>query len=192
MLRMTGGCTKWNVMVKDVAELPHIINKAFEIATTGRPGPVLVDLPKDISTAVLRKALPFSVTTPRIRSAALLHNVSTKSLPASSPSPIANAASLINRAHRPIIYAGHGIISSPLGPDLLRTLSNQGNIPVTTSLHGLGAFDETDEKKSLHMVGMHGAAYANMAIQTADVVVVLGARFDEKVTGEIGGACSFS
>ncbi|KAH6897929.1 hypothetical protein BKA70DRAFT_745630 [Coprinopsis sp. MPI-PUGE-AT-0042] len=88
-----------------------------------------------------------------------------------------------NRAKRPVIYAGNGVLSSPMGPKFLAELSEKGNIPVTTTLQGLGAFDETDEK-SLHMLGMHGSAYANLAMQNADVIIALGARFDDRVIGK--------
>jgi acetolactate synthase-1/2/3 large subunit len=97
---------------------------------------------------------------------------------------IKQAAELINQSQRPIIYAGNGVLSSPLGPKLLAELVEKGNIPVTTTLQGLGAFDETNDK-SLHMLGMHGSAYANLAMQHADVIIALGARFDDRVTGKI-------
>ncbi|KAF9218232.1 putative glyoxylate carboligase [Gyrodon lividus] len=97
---------------------------------------------------------------------------------------IQQAASLINQAQRPVIYAGNGVLSSSLGPKLLAQLAEQGNIPVTTTLQGLGAFDETSEK-SLHMLGMHGSAYANLAMQQADLIIALGARFDDRVTGKV-------
>ncbi|EPQ57788.1 acetolactate synthase [Gloeophyllum trabeum ATCC 11539] len=176
-------CTKWNVMVKEISELPRRINEAFKIATSGRPGPVLVDLPKDVTAGILRTPLPYRVTTP---GAAL-------SLPTNPLQPdeapidhqlVRQAAELINNAKRPIVYAGHGVLSSPLGPKLLAELSEKGNIPVTTTLQGLGAFDETNER-SLHMLGMHGSAYANLAMQQADVIIALGARFDDRVTGKI-------
>ena len=175
-------CTKWNVMVKDIAELPRRINEAFKIATSGRPGPVLVDLPKDVTAGILRTPLPYKATTPGS------HTLPTNPLqPTTSPTDIVliqQAASLINQAQRPIIYAGNGVLSSPIGPKLLAQLAEQGNIPVTTTLQGLGAFDETNEK-SLHMLGMHGSAYANLAMQNADLIIALGARFDDRVTGKV-------
>ncbi|KAF8121976.1 thiamine diphosphate-binding protein [Boletus edulis] len=175
-------CTKWNVMVKDIAELPRRINEAFKIATSGRPGPVLVDLPKDVTAGILRTPLPYKATTPGS------HTLPSNPLQTTtSPSDIVliqQAASLINQAQRPIIYAGNGVLSSPLGPKLLALLAEQGNIPVTTTLQGLGAFDETNEK-SLHMLGMHGSAYANLAMQNADLIIALGARFDDRVTGKV-------
>lgn len=176
-------CTKWNVMVKDIAELPRRINEAFKIATSGRPGPVLVDLPKDITAGVLRTPLPYKATTPG-RPLGLPSNPLHATEAQADVQLIRQAAELINQAQRPIIYAGHGVLSSPLGPKLLKQLSQEGNIPVTTTLQGLGAFDELDEK-SLHMLGMHGSAYANLAMQEADVIIALGARFDDRVTGKV-------
>jgi acetolactate synthase I/II/III large subunit len=175
-------CTKWNVMVKDIAELPRRINEAFKIATSGRPGPVLVDLPKDVTAGILRTPLPYKATTPNLQTLPM----NPLQLPETSidTQMIAEAAVLINQAQKPIIYAGHGILSSPMGPKLLAQLAELGNIPVCTTLQGLGAFDETDEK-SLHMLGMHGSAYANLAMQRADVIIALGARFDDRVTGKI-------
>lgn len=175
-------CTKWNVMVKDITELPRRINEAFKIAMSGRPGPVLVDLPKDVTAGILRTPLPYKATTPG------LHTLPSNPLQAvTSPTDmvlIQQAASLINQSQRPIIYAGNGVLSSPFGPKLLAQLAEQGNIPVTTTLQGLGAFDETNER-SLHMLGMHGSAYANLAMQSADLIIALGARFDDRVTGKI-------
>ncbi|OCH93826.1 acetolactate synthase [Obba rivulosa] len=176
-------CTKWNVMVKDIAELPRRINEAFKIATSGRPGPVLVDLPKDITAGILRTPLPYKATTPG-RPLGLPTNPLQSPGAATDMPAIKQAADLINQAQRPIIYAGHGVLSSPLGPTLLKQLAQEGNIPVTTTLQGLGAFDELDEK-SLHMLGMHGSAYANLAMQQADVIIALGARFDDRVTGKV-------
>ncbi|KAG8963416.1 Acetolactate synthase, mitochondrial [Tulasnella sp. 419] len=176
-------CTKWNVMVKDIAELPRRINEAFKIATSGRPGPVLVDLPKDVTAAILRTPLPYKATTPGIN-LGLPENPLHPAASQSEMALIRQAADLINQSKRPIIYAGHGILASPQGPELLARLANEGNIPVTTTLHGLGSFDETNER-SLHMLGMHGSAYANLAMQQADVIIALGARFDDRVTGKV-------
>lgn len=183
MVGISRACTKWNVMVKDVAELPRRINEAFKIATSGRPGPVLVDLPKDITAGVLRTPLPYKATTPG-RPLGLPTNPLQTSEHQTDMLQIQQAAELINQAQRPIIYAGAGVLSSSLGPKLLKQLAQQGNIPVTTTLQGLGAFDELDEK-SLHMLGMHGSAYANLAMQQADVIIALGARFDDRVTGRV-------
>lgn len=169
-------------MVKTVAELPKRINEAFEIATSGRPGPVLVDLPKDVQAAILRKPIPMASTLPSHPSAASLvaRDLSQKQLEAA----IRRVAKLINIAKKPVIYAGQGVIALPEGPKLLKELADKACIPVTTTVQGLGGFDELDEK-SLHMLGMHGSPYANMAIQDADLVIALGARFDDRVTGSI-------
>ncbi|KAA8566890.1 hypothetical protein EYC84_009987 [Monilinia fructicola] len=145
-------CTKWNVMVKNIAELPRRIQEAFEIATSGRPGPVLVDLPKDVTAGILRKAIPSHHVMPSLPSQAsrAAQAIQKKQLESS----IDRVAKLINIAKKPIIYAG------------------------------LGGFDELDEK-SLHMLGMHGSAYANLSMQEADLIIALGARFDDRVTGSI-------
>ena len=193
-------CTKWNVMVKDITELPKRINEAFKIATSGRPGPVLVDLPKDVTAGILRQAIPYSYTQPnmlnsipsrqtaRTRRSALYANKSNPSLRTGDQTidnpELLEASRLIGVAKRPIIYAGQGILSSPEGPKLLARLAKEYNIPVTTTLQGLGAFDELDPL-SLHMLGMHGSAYANLAMQDADLIIALGARFDDRVTGRL-------
>lgn len=179
VIGISRACTKWNVMVKSVAELPRRINEAFEIATSGRPGPVLVDLPKDITAGVLRRAIPTDTaipTTPSAASRAAIE-LTKKQLDGS----IGRVADLINMAKKPVIYAGQGVICSENGPEILKALAEKASLPVTTTLQGLGAFDELDEK-ALHMLGMHGSAYANMAMQEADLIIALGARFDDRVT----------
>jgi acetolactate synthase I/II/III large subunit len=182
VIGISRACTKWNVMVKTVADLPKRIKEAFEIATSGRPGPVLVDLPKDVTAGILRKAIPMTSTLPSLPSAATraAQEHSKRQLTAS----IKRVADLINIAKKPVIYAGQGVIAFPEGPKLLRELADKASIPVTTTLQGLGGYDELDEK-SLHMLGMHGSAYANMAMQEADLIIALGARFDDRVTGNL-------
>ncbi|KAK4211263.1 thiamine diphosphate-binding protein [Rhypophila decipiens] len=179
VIGISRACTKWNVMVKSVAELPRRINEAFEIATSGRPGPVLVDLPKDITAGVLRRAIPTETAIPTIPSAAsrAAIELSKKQLNDS----LRRVADMIKIAKKPVIYAGQGVICSENGPALLKEFAEKVSMPVTTSLHGLGGFDELDPK-SLHMLGMHGTAYANMAMQEADLIISLGARFDDRVT----------
>ncbi|KAI9298000.1 large subunit of biosynthetic type acetolactate synthase [Neoconidiobolus thromboides FSU 785] len=172
-------CTKWNVMVKDIKELPRRINEAFHIATTGRPGPVLVDLPKDITASILNQHIPAE---PKIPTFSVSDLDPTRE--ANKKKTIARVAKLINMAERPVIYAGNGLLNSIEGPELLKQLAELGDIPVTTTLQGLGAFDELDSR-SLHMLGMHGSAYANLAIQHADLIIALGARFDDRVTGNL-------
>jgi acetolactate synthase-1/2/3 large subunit len=175
-------CTKWNVMVKSISELPRRINEAFEIATSGRPGPVLVDLPKDVTGGILSRPIPVTGELPMHPSAATLvaRELSLKNLEAT----IERSAKLINNAKKPVIYAGQGVLSSPDGPKLLKELSHKACIPVTTTLQGLGAFDEMDSN-SLHMLGMHGSAYANLTMQAADLIIALGARFDDRITGNV-------
>ncbi len=182
VIGISRSCTKWNVMIRSIDEMPRRINEAFEIATSGRPGPVLVDLPKDITAGILRSAIPTESSLPPPSSAATraASELNKKQLNAS----IKRVAQLINISKKPVIYAGHGVVSSERGSELLRELAEKSSIPVTTSLHGLGAFDELNEK-SLHMLGMHGSAYANTAMQEADLIIALGSRFDDRVTGAI-------
>ncbi|KAI1323323.1 thiamine diphosphate-binding protein [Xylariaceae sp. FL0255] len=179
VIGISRACTKWNVMVKNIAELPRRINEAFEIATSGRPGPVLVDLPKDVTAGVLRKAIPTTSALPGLPSAAA--RAAMDATEKQTAISIKRVADLINIAKKPVIYAGFGVISSGNGPKLLKELADKASIPVTTTLQGLGAFDELDEK-SLYMLGMHGSAFANMAMQEADLIIALGARFDDRVT----------
>ena len=182
VIGISRACTKWNVMVKNVAELPKRIKEAFEIATSGRPGPVLVDLPKDVTAAILRHPIPMASTLPSHPSAATLaaRDLSKRQLEGA----IRRVADLVNIAKKPILYVGQGLIALPEGPALLKELAEKALIPVTTTLQGLGGFDELDDK-SLHMLGMHGSPYANLAMQEADLIIALGARFDDRVTGNI-------
>ncbi|KAJ5096628.1 acetolactate synthase mitochondrial [Penicillium angulare] len=177
VLGMSMPCTKWNVAVRDIAQLPRCINQAFEIAASGRPGPVLVELPIDITAGILRKSIQISDIFPPILDApqVLRH----ESIPT-----IKRAADLINIAERPVLYVGQGILASSRGPQLLKELADKASIPVTTTLQGLGSFDEEDPK-ALHMLGLHGSGYANKAIQEADLIIALGARFDDRVTGYV-------
>lgn len=173
-------CTKWNVMVKNVAELPKRINEAFEIATSGRPGPVLVDLPKDVTASILREAIPIQTTLP---SNALLQ-ITERFTTRFTAEAIERAAKLLNKAKKPILYVGAGVFNHPDGPALVKELADKATIPVTTTIQGLGAFDQKDEK-SLDFLGMHGNAAANTAMQQADLIIALGARFDDRVTGNV-------
>ncbi|KJK91902.1 hypothetical protein H633G_04227 [Metarhizium anisopliae BRIP 53284] len=169
---------KWNCMVTSIAELPRRINEAFEIATSGRPGPALIDLPKDITAGILRKAIPTQNCLPSFPSIA--SQAAKRLMEKQLNTSLGHAAGLIKVAKQPIIYAGQGIIQSKGGTELLRELADKCSIPVTTTLQGLGAFDERDEK-SLHMLGIHGIAYANMSMQEAGLIIALGARFDDRV-----------
>jgi acetolactate synthase-1/2/3 large subunit len=173
---ITRPCTKWNYLIKDVRELPRVINEAFLIATSGRPGPVLIDLPKDVAVA----ACPDEVDdTPRE------HILKRRkvSLSGGTQKQVMDAAELINKSEKPVLYVGGGAIIAGAS-DALRKVANKGNIPCTTTLLGLGAFDEHDPR-SLHMLGMHGSAYANYAVQECDCLISVGARFDDRVTGNL-------
>ncbi|HEX8340214.1 MAG TPA: biosynthetic-type acetolactate synthase large subunit [Tepidisphaeraceae bacterium] len=169
-------CTKWNYLVKDIRELPRVINEAFIIATSGRPGPVLIDLPKDVSAGICPEEVD---DTPRPH---VLKRQSI-SLTGGSSKQIAEAAELINRSEKPVLYVGGGAIISGAWKEV-RELSEKGNIPCTTTLLGMGAFDELNNR-TLHMLGMHGSAYANFAVQECDCLIAIGARFDDRVTGNL-------
>ena len=161
-------------------DLPRAINEAFAIATSGRPGPVLIDLPKDVTAAVLKEVVD---ATPRVaRRFAEKHRVLLRDH-GFSPAQRARVAALINGAQRPVIYAGQGVLSAGAEAEL-RALAAAANVPVTTTLLGMGAFDELDPL-SLHMLGMHGSAYANYAMQRADLIIAVGARFDDRITGNV-------
>jgi acetolactate synthase I/II/III large subunit len=169
-------CTKWNYLVKDIRELPRVINEAFAVATSGRPGPVLIDLPKDITTM----ACPEEVDdTPRE------HILKRRKIGLSggSAKQVADAAEMINKAERPVLYVGGGAIIAGASA-ALRKVADKGNIPCTTTLLGLGAFDEHDPR-ALYMLGMHGSAFANYAVQNSDCLISVGARFDDRVTGNL-------
>ena len=181
IISIAKACTKWCVQVKSVDELPRRINEAFQIATSGRPGPVLVDLPKDTTAGILQRPIPLSSVNPETNTPDCQSAHSTRQELEMS---LDKVAKLLNLAKKPIIYAGNGVLSHPDGPVLLRQLSRKACIPVTTTLLGLGAFDEEDPK-ALHMLGMHGSCYANMAMQHADLVIALGARFDDRITRKV-------
>ncbi|MGB7161366.1 MAG: biosynthetic-type acetolactate synthase large subunit [Tepidisphaeraceae bacterium] len=173
---ITRPCTKWNYLVRDVRELPRVINEAFLIATSGRPGPVLIDLPKDVAV----KACPDEVDdTPRE------HILKRRkvSMSGGSSKQVMDAAELINKSEKPVLYVGGGAIIAGAA-EALRKVAEKGNIPCTTTLLGLGAFDELNPS-SLHMLGMHGSAYANYAVQECDCLISVGARFDDRVTGNL-------
>lgn len=169
---ITYSVTKHNYLVKEVDELPSVLKEAFHIATTGRKGPVLIDLPKNILTGETRVPYPAEV---RIRS----YNPNYKG----NLKQIKKAAEAIKKSEKPIIYAGGGVISSGASAELIQ-FARQADIPVTTTLMGLGVFPEDDEL-SLGMLGMHGTRYANYAISEADLIIAIGARFDDRVTGNI-------
>ncbi|MDD5408649.1 MAG: biosynthetic-type acetolactate synthase large subunit, partial [Candidatus Omnitrophica bacterium] len=169
---ITRPITKHNFLVKDVKDLASTIAEAFYIASSGRPGPVLVDIPVDVQRAETEFIWPEKI---KIRSYQPTYS--------GHPGQIKKAAKLISAAKRPIIYAGGGIISSG-AHILLRELAEKIQAPVTTTFMGLGSFPGT-HKLSLGMLGMHGTAYANHAIMESDLIIAIGARFDDRVTGRL-------
>ena len=171
---ITRHCCKHNYLVKDPAELAHIIDEAFQIATTGRPGPVLIDIPKDvqIASAVWHDAPPQR----RIRYAPQTTG---------GIDEIELAVDMIARAKAPVIYSGGGVINSgPLASERLRQLQALTGAPLTSTLMGLGAFPAS-HPDWLGMLGMHGTYEANWAMNQADLVICVGARFDDRVTGRL-------
>jgi len=169
---ITRPITKHNFLVRDVAKLGYTVRAAFHIAQTGRPGPVLIDIPVDVSTAQTDVPTPKEISLPGYRP-------HTKG----NVRQIRLAADAINKAQRPLIYVGGGAIIAGCA-DLVRELAETSQIPVTTTLMGLGAFPE-DHPLSLKMLGMHGTAYANFAMQHADTIIAIGARFDDRITGKL-------
>ena len=169
---ITRPCTKHNFLVKDGRDLGPIIREAFHIAATGRPGPVHVDLPKDVLVKESELVWPEKV-----------HMRSYNPTYEGHPGQIKRAAKLLLRARRPVIYAGGGVIASD-ATEVLRELVDLTQIPVTQTLMGLGAFPMEDPL-SLDMLGMHGSYYANMAVHHSDVLLAVGARFDDRVTGRV-------
>ena len=169
---ITRSATKHNFLVKDGKDLAGIIKEAFHIASTGRPGPVHVDLPKDI----LVKEWPFEYPES-------VHLRSYNPTYDGHPGQIKKAARAIVRAKRPVLYVGGGVISSDASPELCE-LAELTQVPVTQTLMGLGAFPMA-HPLSLDMLGMHGTYYANMAVHHSDCLVAVGARFDDRVTGRV-------
>ncbi len=167
---ITRPCVKHNFLVKDVAELAPTIKKAFYLATTGRPGPVLVDIPKDITTMSTEFLYPETVS---MRS----YNPVTKG----HGGQIKKAVQLLLEAERPMIYTGGGVVLSNASQQLTELVKLLG-YPVTNTLMGLGGYPATD-KQFLGMLGMHGTYEANMAMQNCDVLLAIGARFDDRVIG---------
>ncbi len=167
---ITRPCVKHNFLVKDITELAETIKKAFYIASTGRPGPVLVDIPKDVTQQKTKFVYPEKISMRSYNPVIKGHSRQIK-----------KAAELILSAKRPIIYAGGGVILSNAAPQLTE-LTQWLNFPCTNTLMGLGGYPATD-KQSLGMLGMHGTYEANMAMQYCDVLVAVGARFDDRVIG---------
>ncbi len=164
--------TKHNYLVTHAGDIPRTVKEAFYIARTGRPGPVLIDFPRDAQTAEIEFEYPDKVDLPAYRPTTVGH-----------PRMIERAAELINSAERPMIYGGGGINSADAQEELL-ALAERADMPVTMTLLGKGGFPE-DHELCLGMPGMHGTAYANYALHEADVILAVGTRFDDRVTGKL-------
>lgn len=166
--------TKHNYLVRDVRDLPRIIPEAFRIASSGRPGPVLIDVPKDVQLAPIEMAAlpepgrPEASTPP-------------------DPGQIEKAAEMIRASRRPILYIGGGITASGAAEDLLR-LAEQASIPVAPTLMGLDALP-TAHPLNLGMLGMHGAQFTNLALDACDLLIAVGVRFDDRATGKVDAFC---
>jgi len=171
---ITRPVTKHNCIVKDVKDLARTIREAFYIASTGRQGPVLIDIPVDVEIAECRPDVSKKIDLPGYKLAGKGHT-----------RQIENAAKAINNAQQPLLYVGGGVVSADAA-DELRQLADKANIPVTATLLGLGSYDQR-KPHSLDMLGMHGAAYANYAVQECDLLIAVGARFDDRVTGKVKG-----
>lgn len=169
---ITRPCTKHNYLVKKVEDLARIIKEAFYLARSGRPGPILVDLPKDVLQNKTEFKYPKKVELRSYRPTYSAH-----------PGQIQKAASLIVKAKKPIIFAGGGVISSQASEEL-KSLAEKLSIPVTTTLMGLGGFPG-GHPLSLGMLGMHGTYWANMAVSHCDLLIAVGARFDDRATGKV-------
>ncbi len=172
VIGITRPITKHSYLVKDVRDLARVIREAFYVASTGRPGPVVIDLPVDVTREETEFEWPKEVY---IRGYNPVLN--------GHPKQVHRAAEMINAAKRPVLYVGGGCVASG-GAKELTELAHRTGIPVTTTLAGLGSFPETDPL-SLKMLGMHGTMYANYAVQGSDLLIAVGARFDDRVTGDL-------
>jgi acetolactate synthase I/II/III large subunit len=164
--------TKHNYLVKRPEDIPDTVKEAFHIASTGRPGPVLIDIPKDMQMKKIDFKYPESISMPAYKPTYHGH-----------PKQISAAAKLIDDSKKPMIYAGGGAVNAGANAELLE-LATKISAPVTTTLMGKGAFPETN-RLSLGMLGMHGTVYANYAVTECDLLIAVGARFDDRVTGRI-------
>ncbi|MCM8799197.1 MAG: biosynthetic-type acetolactate synthase large subunit [Candidatus Omnitrophica bacterium] len=169
---ITRPITKYNYLVKKTEDLARVVREAFYIASTGRPGPVLIDIPVDIQQKDVEFIWPEKVEIRGYKPTYFGH-----------PGQIKKAIKLILQAKKPLLFVGGGVITSGAS-ESLRELAEKLNIPVTTTLMGLGSF-RSSHPLSLGMLGMHGTVYANLAVQNADLIIAVGARFDDRVTGRI-------
>jgi acetolactate synthase-1/2/3 large subunit len=172
IIGITRPCTKHSFLVRDVKELATIMKKAFHIARTGRPGPVLVDLPKDVQIAQTEFRYPETIELRSYKPTVEGH-----------PKQVERAMTMLFGSRKPVVYVGGGAIAAGAAGELTALCDLLG-VPVTTTLMGLGAYPE-DRPNSLRMLGMHGTYYANMAMTDTDMLVAVGARFDDRVTGKL-------
>ncbi|MEM8753052.1 MAG: acetolactate synthase 3 large subunit [Pseudomonadota bacterium] len=171
---ITRPCTKHNWLVKDTAKLGETIHEGFHVATSGRPGPVLIDIPKDVQFA----SAAYNGLKPKAKSR---YAPQVKG----DPTAIEEAAALIEQASRPVIYSGGGVINSgPAASQLLRELVAKTNFPITSTLMGLGCYPASGDNW-LGMLGMHGSYEANLAMHDCDLMICVGARFDDRITGRL-------
>ncbi len=175
-LGITRPCVKHNFMVKDVRDMAETIKKAFYVASTGRPGPVVVDLPKDVTADLSEYAYPESVEMRSYKPVVKGH-----------PGQIKKAVNLLLRARKPMIYSGGGAVLDNADAELTE-LTRMLGFPITNTLMGLGAYPGTD-RQFVGMLGMHGTYEANMAMHQCDVLLAIGARFDDRVTGNLEKFC---
>ena len=171
---ITRPCTKHNWLVKDTNELAEVIHEAFHVATSGRPGPVLVDIPKDVQFAtskyIEKSKIPISHYQPKTKG---------------DPQQISSLVDAIENAKKPLFYTGGGVINSgPNASKLLKELVDETNFPITSTLMGLGCYPASG-KRWLGMLGMHGLYEANLAMHDCDLMINIGARFDDRITGRI-------
>jgi acetolactate synthase-1/2/3 large subunit len=163
---------KHSYLVMDPADIPRIVAEAFHVATTGRPGPVVIDIPKDVQKATAQTSWPPTLDIPGYRTP-----------PAADEHALHEILGLIDKAERPVLYVGGGIITSGAAEELQKFARTTG-IPVTTTLMGIGCFPENDPQ-SLKWLGMHGTVYANYAVDECDLLLAFGVRFDDRVTGKV-------
>ena len=176
---ITRPCVKHNFLVKDVKVLAETIKKAFYVATSGRPGPVVVDIPKDVTADSCSYEYPKNIDMRSYRPVIKGH-----------PGQIKRASKLILSAKKPMIYSGGGVILSEASKELTK-FTQILNYPITNTLMGLGAYPATD-KQFVGMLGMHGTYEANMAMHNCDVLIAIGARFDDRVTGDLEKFCPYA
>jgi acetolactate synthase-1/2/3 large subunit len=168
------GITKHHYLVTDVKDVPRVMKEAFHIATTGRPGPVLVDMPKDVQISSCEVHEDVEMNLPGYKPS---------KHPNARPEQIRQIAAAIKHSKRPVIYCGGGVVNGEASPELRKLIEATG-IPVTMTVMGLGLYP-ADGPLSLDMLGMHGSAYANYAVRDCDLLIALGVRFDDRVTGHL-------